>query len=464
MTLKELQEQRNKLAQQIREMGDRYNTQNKAWKDDAERSAWDKLNKDYDEVMANITRAQEQESVNRRMADLTEHDARSANGETRPGRDDTGRRPSRRDRAEVTEETRALALAGFFRSSLDDRPSRRSRDAMRECGMNQMQRSLDIVIPPTMIVRDWQRQFQTRNADHAREQILCEQRSLASFSGPRGGVLVPGSFVRSLEANMLFHGGVRQVAEQIVTSTGELMSWPTVDDTSNEGRQLGESEGVDEGEDPDFSLIKWGAYKFTSDEILVDFELLEDSVIDLPPLIGALIGERLGRITNRKATLGSGVGTMRGFMTSAVAGKTSSGGSFDFDDVIDLEHSIDVAYRPGASFMCHDAIVAHLRKLKDGESRYLWAAGVTAADPDTLHGRKLTLNQVLDDTVEEGAKPLVFGDFRKVKLRRVNAIRVYRLMERHRENDQDAFIAFVREDSNVLDAGTKPIKYLQVGA
>lgn len=463
MTLKELQEKRSKLAVKIRELGDKFKAQGDKWQDDAQRAAFDQVNKDYDGVLADITRTQEAEGVQQRMARLEEDDRRSVNhGTTTPGREDS-HSGDRRQRESVGDEQRALALAGFFRNS-DRAPSKRMREAMRSCRIGLHQRSLDIIIPPTHLVRDLQRPFATRNADFAREQGLsAEKRDLGTFAGAKGGVLIPGSFVRSLEVNMLFYGGIRQVAEQIVTATGDEMGWPTADDASNEGEQLGEAENMGDSDDPSFGLQKWHAYKFSSKPVLVDFEILEDSVIDLPTILGQMLGERLGRITNRKGTLGSGVGTSRGFMTSAARGKLTTSGSFNFDDVVDLEHSVDAAYRPGASFMCHDAIVAHMRKLKDGEGRNLWQSGATAMDIDTLHGRKLTLNQVMDDTVANGEKPLAFGDFRQIKMRRVNRVRVYRLQERFRDTDQDAFVAFVREDSQVLNAGTHPIKYLEVG-
>jgi hypothetical protein len=43
-------------------------------------------------------------------------------------------------------------------------------------------------------------------------------------------------------------------------------------------------------------------------------------------------------------------------------------------------------------------------------------------------------------------------------------MRFYRLVERHRENDQDAFLTFARRDGNLLDAGGNPIKKLRMAA
>jgi HK97 family phage major capsid protein len=55
---------------------------------------------------------------------------------------------------------------------------------------------------------------------------------------------------------------------------------------------------------------------------------------------------------------------------------------------------------------------------------------------------------------------MLFGNLKKYKVRQVREIRMYRLQERYRDNDQDGFVAFGRQDGNLLDAGTAPVKKL----
>ena len=70
------------------------------------------------------------------------------------------------------------------------------------------------------------------------------------------------------------------------------------------------------------------------------------------------------------------------------------------------------------------------------------------------------INQEMQSSLATGTKTLLFGQLSKYKVRMVNEIRMYQLVERHRENDQDAFLAFVRADGNLLSAGTVPVKHL----
>lgn len=130
--------------------------------------------------------------------------------------------------------------------------------------------------------------------------------------------------------------------------------------------------------------------------------------------------------------------------------------------MIDLEHSLDPSRRNlgGVGYMFHDNVLKALRKLKDGEGRYLWQAGTNTGAPDTLNRYPYTINQDMASSIATTAITMLFGQLSKYKIRQVNSIRMYRLTERHRENDQDAFLAFMEGDGNLLNAGDNPVKKL----
>jgi HK97 family phage major capsid protein len=75
-----------------------------------------------------------------------------------------------------------------------------------------------------------------------------------------------------------------------------------------------------------------------------------------------------------------------------------------------------------------------------------------------LNNRPYTINQDMQATIATGTTTIVFGQMSQYKVRQVNSIRLYRLVERYRENDQDAFLAFIEADGNLLDAGDHPVK------
>jgi HK97 family phage major capsid protein len=71
---------------------------------------------------------------------------------------------------------------------------------------------------------------------------ITEQRAaLGVGSGSIGGFTVKDEMMRSLEVSLLAFGGMRQAATVIRTETGADLPWPTMNDTANKGRIIGEN-------------------------------------------------------------------------------------------------------------------------------------------------------------------------------------------------------------------------------
>ena len=216
-----------------------------------------------------------------------------------------------------------------------------------------------------------------------------------------------------------------------------------------------------------FGAITFGAQKYSSKLVLISSELLRDSAFNLAAEIGRVAGERIGRIVNTDLTTGSGAGTVpKGIITAATSGVTAATATaIAWTEVLDLIHSVDVAYRsqPGAGIMCHDNVVLYLRKLADGMGRLMWESNPVVGQPDRLHGYPVIVNNDMASAVSGTNKTLLFGALNKYKVREVASIRLRRLVERYAEYDQEGFVAFMEYDGDLLDAGTNPVKYLKQG-
>lgn len=451
VTAKALREDRAKIATVIYQMRDLLTGDKTAFTAEEE-TKWKSVNDDYNALTKRI------EIVER--ADQVQKDQTSRIGDLRIGRDPI--KPRGGDGAEaVTDLHRALAMQAWVRTQFDEDVTDEQEDACRLVGLNPNRRQLKIQLYGTEDLRRLQRSYRSVHPSEAVEHVSEFKANMSAVTGSGGAYLIPPeSLIRSLEINMLAFGGVRQVAETMRTAAGERMSWPTADDTSNEGEQLGEGASVGSSVDPTAGKVFWDAYKFSSKLIRVVYELLEDSAFNLVATLGEMLGERLGRITNKKYTTGSGSGTAKGMVTAAGTVAAASATDITFDDIIKLEHAVDPAYRMGAGFMCHDSLIEVLRKKKDGNGRYLWEDNQQIGEPQRLHGRQMTINQNMDSTLAATKKSLLYGQLFRYKIRSVNGLRLYRLQERFRDNDEDGFIAFIREDGNLLEAGTKPVKVL----
>lgn len=479
--LKELGEKRTSLYGQIAKLREEFNTAGKKWKDGEQAKTWEKVNKDYDTCIAEIESEQQAVNVDSRFAAIEELNKRPINpqniglddaGEGRVGNKPApGGQPLNRKQLE---QARSLAVSGWFRSQAGLTPTKEQRNAARIVKLPLQSRELALVLPGTQPMNALRSQFLAHKAKRDGSQFEYNA-ALSGLTGSTGAYsIAPESMMAAIEVNMLAYGAVRQEAGQILTSSGEPFSWPTVDDTTNEGRIIGENTAADDnagagstgdgGPNPSFGKTTWGSYKWTSDAVLVPYELMEDAVVPLDSIIAALLGERLGRGTNRKFTTGTGAGEPQGIVTGATLGVTAaSATAITADEVIDLEHSVDVAYRTGAGYMLHDLTLAHIRKLKATTNQYIWQSNFNSGVPDTLNNRPYSVNNHMSNVGASSASlyTMLFGQLSMYKVRRVNQIRIYRLDERYRQKDQTGFVAFVREDGGILNPGTAPIKSMQ---
>lgn len=292
-----------------------------------------------------------------------------------------------------------------------------------------------------------------------------EIRAMSAVLGTAGGFVCPPEFQQSIEMGMKdFTGVLAAGATVIPTSTGNDLPWPTMNDTAVEGEQVEENSPVSES-NPTFGMATLKGYTFSSKLVLIPIQLLQDSAVNIEQVVGGLLGERLGRILNRRFTVGTGANQPQGIVTGSTLGKTAaSATAVTYDELVDLQHSVDVAYRnQGCAWMFHDLTFAALRKLKDSDGRPIWqpaaSSGMAAGSPSTLMGSPYQVNNHMAQ-MTTGNKSILFGNFRKYIVRAINGITLVRLTERYAERGQVGLFAFTRRDGRAIDPGTNPIKHL----
>lgn len=272
-------------------------------------------------------------------------------------------------------------------------------------------------------------------------------------TGAAGGYLVPTGFRKQIIEKMKAYGSVQSVATVLNTDTGNPLPWPTNDDTGNVGALLAENTAATE---QDFTLgtAQLGAYKYTSKLVRVSIEFLQDvDWLDAEGFLQRKFAERLGRIHNQHFTTGTGTGQPQGIVTGAVSGVTAAGAAvFTADELIDLQHSVDPAYRNERSkFMLSDTALKQARKLKDSQNRYLFESKTTGDMPSLLAGSEYVVNPDMA-VPATGVKSVLYGDYEAgYVVRLVKAFELIRLEERYAEFGQVGFIAFDRADGLVQD-------------
>ncbi len=268
-------------------------------------------------------------------------------------------------------------------------------------------------------------------------QGRAEFRAQTAGTTTAGGFTVPTELANQIIKSMKAWGPMYdpEVATEMVTSSGNPIKVPTVDDTAQTAEAHTEAAAIidDGGKDVVFGQKSLDAYAFDTEFVRWSWELDQDSIFNMETLLGELLGERLGRIANTQLTVGTGTSAPHGVVTASTLGKTAAAvAAITGDELIDLIHSVDPAYRtsPKVAFMFNDTTLSVIRKLKDGNGNYLWQMGnIQQGTPGTLLGYRYHVNQAVAN-VATGQKSVLFGDFGKYFVRKVGVPVIGVLRER----------------------------------
>jgi HK97 family phage major capsid protein len=285
------------------------------------------------------------------------------------------------------------------------------------------------------------------------EQAIAIRNAMSTTTAAEGGYTVPAEIAALVIDKLKAFGGMREVAEIITTDSGGALNFPTSDGTAEEGEIVGENAPATLGE-VTFGTVGLPVFKYSSKKIALPVELIQDSAIDVIAFVVDRLATRIARIQNKHFTVGAGTTQPDGMIPKAGVGKTGATGqtlSVTYDDLVDLKHSVNRAYRAGARFMTNDLSVAVVSKLKDTTGRPIWVPAVDAGAPDTLLGHAVAIN---DDVaaMAANAKSIAFGDFSKYMIRDVANTTVIRRFDdsAFALNGQVGFCGWQRSGGNLV--------------
>ena len=264
-----------------------------------------------------------------------------------------------------------------------------------------------------------------------------EVRTQTAGTNSAGGFTVPTELASFIDKAMIATGPMynSDLFTVINTTGGNPFNIPTVNDTAvaAEAHTEGGTVTDDAGKDVTFAQKSLGAFAFDTEWVRWSYELANDSIFNVESLLGELLGERLGRIANSKLTTGSGSSDVEGIVTNSALGVTAAAvAAVTADEIIDLIHSVDPAYRasPSTAIMMNDSTLSAVRKLKDGNGNYLWQMGnYQAGVPQNLLGYNVVVNQAMD-SLATAKKVMLFGDMSKFYVRKAGAPSLFVAKER----------------------------------
>jgi HK97 family phage major capsid protein len=157
-------------------------------------------------------------------------------------------------------------------------------------------------------------------------------------------------------------------------------------------------------------------------------QMLEDSVFDLENELNMEFTEQFAVLEGNAFITGNAAGKPEGVLDNTAVGTTNSGSAATIADtdgqangLIDLQHAIRTEYARNATWILNRATMGAVRKLKDGDNNYIWAAGgggsgggggAVTGNPSTILGDPFVEMPDMPDEAAS-ATPIAYGDFRR---------------------------------------------------
>lgn len=446
-TSAELLQERAAIWEQAKKLLDATESESRDFSPE-EQEQWEKMNADMDELKKRADRLHEAERMNAHLESTYDDDIIVPDLEG--NREGPNGRESRMSRGEA----RVLhdrAVRGWI---LEGTSFQRDEfvQAAERLGVQIRSSTLSVRGLSGSELPTVEQRLNTRELTKAVKDAYIEKRDILATGGG-----VADELMASLEIALLAFGGMRRVSRVVRTTDGADMPVPSWDDTANTGELVAEAGAHTLDVDPTIANTVLQGFKYGSGIVQVSIEMLQDESINLESVLGEALGTRIGRITNTHFTTGDGTSKPKGVITATstgVTGGTGVGGTFTFDNLVDLEHSVDAAYRNGPStvFMMRDATVADVKQLKDSNSRPIWLPSLVPGTPDTLLGWPIVVNNDMA-AVAVSAASVAFGNFSYYWIRDAGPFMFQRLNELYAANGLVAFLAMSRHDGDMPVTG-----------
>lgn len=244
---------------------------------------------------------------------------------------------------------------------------------------------------------------------------------MSTDSGPDGGFSVVPYLSPVMTERLHAISPMRQLARTEVIATDVFEE---IADTGEAGAEwVTEREARGDTASPTLHKLSVPVHEISA-QPKVTQRLLDDSTFDLATWLTGNISQSFAKLEGAAFINGDGINKPRGILSYDVSDDdddardwgtlqtipSGAASAIDEDSLIDLVYKLKPEYRAGASWIMNRKTAATVRKLKDGDGRYLWAESLAAGEPPRLLGFPVALDEEMPD-VGAGTMPIAFGDF-----------------------------------------------------
>lgn len=219
------------------------------------------------------------------------------------------------------------------------------------------------------------------------------------------------------------------------------------------------SHDITVGYGADFTELTADAGAFTSVDLggylagaltLIGRTLINNADIDLVSFVVSHMAEQIAAFIEKELLVGTS-GKCTGALSTTNTMNAGSTSAISADNLIDLQAKIKQAFQAGAVWTMHPSTFTAIKKLKDGNQRYLVQDDITGEFPYRLLGKPVYLSDNMP-TIASGAKAILYGNYNGLSVNIREDISVEILREKYATQHAIGVVAWFEMDSKVSDA------------
>ncbi|MFD1103711.1 phage major capsid protein [Sphingobium olei] len=254
---------------------------------------------------------------------------------------------------------------------------------------------------------------------------LSVNAALTTQSDPDGGYLVPVDWEQGIDRVLGTMSVMRQLARVISVGSGGYRKLVNVGGATS--GWTGEEDARASTSTPTLRELSIPFGEIYA-EPAVTQTLLDDARFDVAGWLADELAIEFSEEEGASFISGNGKNKPRGILAyDTVANANYAWGKVGFvktgaaaafastnpaDALIDLLFALRQGYRNGAAFLTSDSVMAEIRKWKDGQGNYLWAAPTAADQVGTILGKPAYTDDYMDG-LAAGKFPVAVADWKK---------------------------------------------------
>lgn len=209
----------------------------------------------------------------------------------------------------------------------------------------------------------------------------------------------------------------------------------------------------------DFTELTADAGKFTSVDLkgylvgaltLIGRKLKTNAMFNVADFIVNYMAEEIAAFLEGELLNGT-TSKMEGALSTTNEKTAAAAGAITADELIDLQAQVKQAFQSEACWIMHPETFTAVKKLKDGQSRYLLQDDFSGEFPYRLLGKPVFVSDNMPK-IATGAKTVLYGDMSGLSVKIAEQLEIEVLREKYATQHAIGVVAWMEVDSKVTDS------------